>query len=178
MPFLDVVFPYPLQNQTTKAKRFSAEISNAHPTALCKELCLCNNSSANTTVPNRTTREVTAHHPPNRIGYRLSGFSLSKASRLIDFCRYTQTYSRRWLQARQVHHFFNHPMHGSDKLRIGGSIEDFFPHSTRSYKSGNLQKPQMVRYGGAAHLHDGSNVEHALFGMAQQQKNPTAGRIA
>ncbi len=77
-----------------------------------------------------------------------------------------------------MHHFFNHPMHGSDKLRIGGSIEDFFPHSTRSYKSGNLQKPQMVCYGGAAHLHDGSNVEHALFGMAQQQKNPTAGRIA
>lgn len=77
-----------------------------------------------------------------------------------------------------MHHFFNHPMHDPDKLRIGGSVEDLFPNSTRSHKSSNLQKPQMVCYGGTAHVHDGSNIEHALFGMTQQQKNPTAGRIA
>ena len=67
------------------------------------------------------------------------------------------------LHARQMHHVFNHPMHGSDKLRIGGSVEDLFPNSTRSHKASNLQKPQMVCHGGTAHVHDGVTPSLSRF---------------
>ena len=61
--------------------------------------------------------------------------------------------------------------------RVGSFIVDFLARPAADDQPGGLQLPQVVGDGGAAHLHQGGQVEHALFTVAQQPEDADAAAV-
>ena len=82
------------------------------------------------------------------------------------------------LRAGNFHDSLDHLMKKPCLRGIGRPIVDLFSFPARDNEPARFQRPQMVRDGGARHVHHRRNVDHARLTVTQQPENPHARRVA
>ena len=79
--------------------------------------------------------------------------------------------------AGEVDHLLEHIVQKPGLLGIAGLVVDLFAFPSADNQTGGSKLLQVVGHGRTAHIHQGGQIDHTFFTMAQQPKDPDPGGI-
>ena len=85
---------------------------------------------------------------------------------------------QRFRRAGDLHQLLDHVVQELSFPCVSGPVVYLLAFPAAGDESAGLQLPQMVGYGRAAHIHEGGEVDHALFAVAQKPEDADAAAVA
>ena len=81
------------------------------------------------------------------------------------------------LGAGDLHDPLHHLVEEAAALCVRRPVVDLLAHPAADHKAAVFQGPEVVGQGGAGHIHQGGQVDHALLAVAQQPEQAQAGGV-